>query len=206
MKRGWILEPLAAIAHVAMGQSPPSTTYNMTGEGLPFLQGKFEFGEVYPTPVRFCSKPLRVAEQDDILVSVRAPVGPVNLSPAKCCIGRGLAAVRGQPTRIDQLYLFYYLRSAQQEISALGQGSTFGAIGRRDVEGIEVPHPIDLREQRRVASILQRAHQLKAKRKDANLPAARLVQAVFLKMFGDPETNPKGWTTQPLGSVLREKL
>ena len=95
MKRGWILEPLAAIAHVAMGQSPPSTTYNMTGEGLPFLQGKFEFGEVYPTPVRFCSKPLRVAEQDDILVSVRAPVGPVNLSPAKCCIGRGLAAVRG---------------------------------------------------------------------------------------------------------------
>src|SRR2546428_539071 len=149
MRKGWILKPLAEVADVSMGQSPPSSTYNTTGEGLPFLQGKFEFGEVYPTPVKYCSKPIRIAEQDDILMSVRAPVGPVNLSPAKCCIGRGLSAIRGQSTRMDQLYLFYFLRSAEERISALGQGSTFVAIGRNDIERIEIPHPIDLSEQRR---------------------------------------------------------
>src|SRR5438445_6218664 len=82
------------IAQVIMGQSPPSSTYNDAGKGLPFLQGNADFGDMYPQPNTYTSGPIKVARKNDILVSVRAPVGKVNLSPFECCIGRGLSAVR----------------------------------------------------------------------------------------------------------------
>jgi len=77
-----------------MGQSPPSSSYNQNKKGLPFLQGKAEFGEIYPQPIKWCDKPIKVAEKNDILISVRAPVGDLNLADQKYCIGRGLAAIR----------------------------------------------------------------------------------------------------------------
>lgn len=98
------------IAEIIMGQSPPSTTYNKDGEGLPFLQGKMEFGEIYPIPAVFCSNPLKIAEQNDVLISVRAPVGDVNIAPYKLCIGRGLAAIRFNPNKADFRFYFYYLK------------------------------------------------------------------------------------------------
>jgi len=84
---------LSQIVDIVMGQSPSSTTYNMEGNGIPFFQGKAEFGKLYPRINKFCHSPLKVANRDDILISVRAPVGPTNLAPEKCCIGRGLAVV-----------------------------------------------------------------------------------------------------------------
>src|SRR5690242_4777439 len=99
-----------------MGQSPPSSTYNNDGKGLPFFQGKAEFGDIYPTAVKYCSKPARIAAPNDILMTVRAPVGPVNLSPSECCIGRGLVAIRGKKSKIDQMYLFYFLRSIESRL------------------------------------------------------------------------------------------
>src|SRR5213594_2561165 len=104
MKDGWVREPLRDVADIIMGQSPPSWTYNQEKNGLPFFQGKAEFGEIYPTVKKYCSKPARVAKRNDILMTVRAPVGPVNLSPSECCIGRGLAAIRGKESKIDQIY------------------------------------------------------------------------------------------------------
>ncbi len=77
------------IADLIMGQSPPSSTYNDKGIGLPFLQGNAEFGETYPTPILSCSQPIKIVEKNDILLSVRAPVGDVNITPSKSCIGRG---------------------------------------------------------------------------------------------------------------------
>jgi type I restriction enzyme S subunit len=77
-----------------MGQSPPSSSYNQNKKGLPFLQGKAEFGEIYPQPIKWCDKPIKVAEKNDILISVRAPVGDLNLADQKYCVGRGLAAIR----------------------------------------------------------------------------------------------------------------
>jgi hypothetical protein len=85
---------LGEVAEIFMGQSPPGSTYNNRGNGLPFFQGKAQFGEVFPVPDKWCSEPLRIAHKGDILVSVRAPVGPTNLAVEKCCIGRGLAAIR----------------------------------------------------------------------------------------------------------------
>jgi type I restriction enzyme S subunit len=205
MTDGWISEPLSEIADILMGQSPPSSTYNREGNGLPFFQGKAEFGEMYPTVVKYCSKPLRVAEPNDILMTVRAPVGPVNLSPSKCCIGRGLCAIRGKKHKIDQVYLFYYLRLIESKLSALGQGSTFAAIGRRDLEGIEVPHPTALDLQRRIASILQKAHTLRGKRDQANQLTNKIIQSVLLKMFGDPAENPNDWPVRKL-EELTERI
>ena len=79
---------------IIAGQSPESKYYNTEGIGIPFFQGKADFGEVYPTIRVYCSQPTKIAEKDDILLSVRAPVGPTNLSPGRVCIGRGLTAIR----------------------------------------------------------------------------------------------------------------
>ncbi len=84
----WEVVRLGEVGKIIMGQSPPSSTYNDKGIGLPFLQGKAEFGEIYPKPVKYCSKPLKVAQNGDILISVRAPVGDhVKISPPECSIG-----------------------------------------------------------------------------------------------------------------------
>ena len=78
----WVEAPLQDFCLIIQGQSPPGNTYNANAEGLPFFQGKAEFGELYPTPAKWCSAPSKVAERDDILISIRAPVGPTNLCPS----------------------------------------------------------------------------------------------------------------------------
>ena len=79
---------MGEVAEIIMGQSPPSSTYNERGEGLPFFQGKAEFGELYPTPIKYCTSPTRIAEAGDVLIPVRAPVGNINLAKEKSGIGR----------------------------------------------------------------------------------------------------------------------
>ena len=102
----WTLSTLNEVSDVILGQSPSSETYNMDGKGLPFYQGKAEFGDLYPTPVKWCSKPNKIAESGDILISVRAPVGPTNLCQEKSAIGRGLAALRPK-NDMPSKYLLY---------------------------------------------------------------------------------------------------
>jgi type I restriction enzyme S subunit len=124
----WLEARLDEVADVIQGQSPPGDTYNESGDGLPFLQGKAEFGDIYPVPRKWCSAPAKVALPDDVLISIRAPVGPTNLAPTACCIGRGLAAVRplgGVPSK----YVLYALRGSVDELTAQATGSTFDAIG-----------------------------------------------------------------------------
>jgi type I restriction enzyme S subunit len=126
----WPQKKLFEIAQVMMGQSPPGETYNARGEGLPFFQGKAEFGDVYPTPGKWCSEPLKIAEPGDILLSVRAPVGPTNIVHVKSCIGRGLAAIRANQGLILPSLLLYFFKAYEQSIAQLGVGSTFNAIGK----------------------------------------------------------------------------
>lgn len=99
---------LSDVAELVMGQSPPSESYNESGEGLPFYQGKTDFGATYPTPRIYCCDPKKIAEPGDILMSVRAPVGATNLSNSKACIGRGIAAIRAHG--IDRDFLYFYLK------------------------------------------------------------------------------------------------
>ena len=106
--------------------------------GLPFFQGKTNFGAKYPTPTTWCSEPKKIAKKNDILISVRAPVGPTNWAKEKCCIGRGLSAIR---TKINPEFVYYYLKFLEPNLSKSGTGSTFKAIGRDYLENLPVPVP-----------------------------------------------------------------
>lgn len=189
---------LPDVAEIIMGQSPPGDTYNEASVGMPFFQGKTEFGEVSPTPRKWCNAPKKIAEAGDILISVRAPVGPTNLASTQCCIGRGLAAIRANPEQLDPSYLRFALRHAEPRLASMGQGSTFAAIGRAELTKVEFPLPA-LVEQRRIVDILSRAEGIVKLRREAKKKAAELIPALFLDMFGDPATNPKGWPVSSLG-------
>ena len=118
---------LSECCTIIAGQSPESKYYNTTGEGLPFFQGKADFGEVYPTIRVYCSQPTKIAEKDDILLSVRAPVGPTNLAPTKVCIGRGLTAIRPSSILLTK-YLLLYFKRFELDFANQGTGTTFKAI------------------------------------------------------------------------------
>ena len=196
----WPRVRLDEIADIVMGQSPPGETYNDEGDGLPFFQGKADFGDQYPTPRKWCSAPTRVAEIGDILLSVRAPVGPTNVAREKSCIGRGLAAIRVNPACAEQTYLRFFFKYVEPILSLQGQGSTFAAIKRNEVVSLKVPLP-PLSEQRRIVEILDQAERLRRLRADAVAQAERILPALFIKMFGDPRTNPMGWPVKPLGEI-----
>ena len=133
---------------IIAGQSPESKYYNSKGEGLPFFQGKADFGALYPNIRIYCSQPTKIAEKDDILLSVRAPVGPTNLSPGKVCIGRGLTAIR-PGSSISLEYLLYFFRYYEAQLQKSGTGTTFKAITQNVIKNIEVPVP-SLDEQERI--------------------------------------------------------
>jgi type I restriction enzyme S subunit len=128
---------LKDITDIIMGQSPPSSTYNTNKVGLPFYQGKKEFGDLFPTPEKYCSEPKKIAESNDILISVRAPVGPTNICKEKSCIGRGLAAIRTKG-KIKKYYLFYYLKYFIFNLIEKSTGTTFNAISKDTLEGFKV--------------------------------------------------------------------
>ena len=132
---------LGEVAMVIAGQSPPGRSYNDEGDGVPFYQGKTEFGELFiGEPKKWTTDPRRFAESGDILMSVRAPVGPVNLAPQKLCIGRGLTAIRPSQDQIDKMYAFHILRSIESQITG-SSGAAFASINKREIEKIEVPLP-----------------------------------------------------------------
>jgi len=133
--------PLGDVAAVVSGQSPPGESYNETGKGIPFYQGKTEFGNVFiGQPTKWTTDPQRFADEGDILISVRAPVGPVNLANQRICIGRGLAAIRPTAGRLLTSYAFYVLRSQEDKITG-DAGAAFASINRADIEKIQIPLP-----------------------------------------------------------------
>lgn len=138
--KGWGVEPLSESFNITMGQSPPGTTYNENGEGMPFFQGRTDFGFRYPTERVYCTAPTRFAEAGDSLVSVRAPVGDINLAHAKCCIGRGVAAVRH---KTGSRSFTYYQMLSFKDIFALfeSEGTVFGSIAKTDFSSIECITP-----------------------------------------------------------------
>jgi len=138
LPEGWESMPLKEAVYIILGQSPSSATYNKEGEGLPFFQGKTEFGELYPTVRQWCTEPKKVAIKDDVLVSVRAPVGPTNLAPSECAIGRGLAALRPL-NGADPKYFLYLIRRYEDKLASLGTGTTFEAISGDTLKNFIVP-------------------------------------------------------------------
>ena len=144
---------------IIAGQSPESKYYNTEGDGLPFFQGKADFGELYPTVRVYCSQPTKIAEKDDILLSVRAPVGPTNLSPGRVCIGRGLTAIR--PSKeLNLKFLLFFFKYFEAQLQQQGTGTTFKAITQDVIKNLEVPIPPLTEQQRIVARIEELFSQL----------------------------------------------
>ena len=137
--RGWSVERLGDVCNLVMGQSPSSEFYNELGEGLPFHQGVTNYGERYPTHRMFCTVQTRVAEQGDILFSVRAPVGRINVANTKLIVGRGLSAIRHQNGH--QLFLFYQFTNKFKEEDTMGGGTIFKSVTKDDMKGIELLKP-----------------------------------------------------------------
>jgi type I restriction enzyme S subunit len=130
---GWEVRPLVDCFDLLMGQSPPGDTYNDSGDGLPFFQGRTDFGFRFPENRKYCSAPTRVAETGDTLVSVRAPVGDINCASERCCIGRGVAALRHKAGGTS--FTYYTAWSLQEELRQYeNTGTVFGAINKKQFE------------------------------------------------------------------------
>ena len=133
--------PLGKVAEVIAGQSPAGKSYNDTGIGAPFYQGKTEFGQLWiGEPTKWTTDPQRFAQEGDILMSVRAPVGPVNLATERICIGRGLSAIRPETNQLLTAYAFYVLRSLEGEITG-NTGAAFASINKDDIKKLKIPLP-----------------------------------------------------------------
>ena len=172
---------------IIAGQSPKSKYYNSNGDGLPFFQGKADFGELYPSIRVYCSQPTKIAEKDDILLSVRAPVGPTNLAPCKVCIGRGLTAIRPSEVLLTR-YVLLFFRYFEAQLASKGTGTTFKAITQDVVKNLEIPIPPLPEQERIVARIEELFSQLDAgvetlKKTKAKLAVYR--QAVLKEAFSD---------------------
>lgn len=195
----WEMVKLETIAEIIAGQSPDSIYYNKNGEGVPFFQGKADFGDDYPTVRYYCTVPTKMAKPLDILLSVRAPVGPTNICDKDACIGRGLAAIRCKKG-LDHKFLYFYLKSIEQKLAASGNGSTFSAITTSVIKEIEIPLP-PLSIQQRIAAILDKADALRRKDQALLKKYDALAQAIFINMFGDPIKNERGWEVRKLGQM-----
>ena len=137
---GWDVKALRECFNLIMGQSPPGSTYNEQGEGLPFFQGRSDFGFRYPANRKFCTAPTRMAQPGDTLVSVRAPVGDINMAWERCCIGRGVAALRHKSgTMSFSYYSTWTLQAVLREYEQTG--TVFGAINKSQFEGMQVIEP-----------------------------------------------------------------
>lgn len=142
---------------IIMGQSPESEFYNRDKNGLPFYQGKTDFGDTTPIPTVYCSKPKKIANPLDILISVRAPVGAVNIADSVCCIGRGIAAIRC--ANVDHVNLvYYYLKYIHKDIEALSSGATFGSIGMPELKSIKVPIMLNEKGLKSISKVLEKNH------------------------------------------------
>ena len=154
---GWRMVRLDAVAEAIMGQSPPGSTVVELDDdsdattGLPFIQGNAEFGRMFPTPSKWCVKPLKVAETDDVLFSVRAPVGDVNRADRSLGIGRGVAAIRFTGAHPD--FGWHAITHSRNKFERLAQGSTFEAIGGPEIRALPILLP-PLPEQRAIADVL----------------------------------------------------
>lgn len=153
------MKPLTAFCTLNMGQSPSSETYNEEQKGLPFFQGNADFGKVHPQVRIWCSSPVKVAAVGDILISVRAPIGAMNIADVPCCIGRGLAALSPNSDVCLPEYLYYALRSRVASLVAQGTGSTFKAIGKKVLEDTYIP-AYSLIEQQKISNALSETDQL----------------------------------------------
>ena len=211
----WTTAQLGSVANVQMGQSPDSTSYNKDKAGLPFFQGKAEFGKLHPVVRKWCSAPAKIAESGDILLSIRAPVGPTNVADVQCAIGRGLAAIRVLDG-INSSYLLQCLRSLAPQLAAKATGTTFPAVGGDVVRSLELPVAPEA-EQKRIAdkldTVLTRVDAVNARLARVAPLIKRFRQSVLAAAtsgrltedWRSANASTSDWDDAQIGDLLQEK-
>ena len=191
---------LKDVCTINMGQSPDSDSYNDNGEGVPFFQGNADFGERYPVTRKWCSAPTKMAAPEDILISVRAPIGAMNYAKEECCIGRGLAALTPDKTKVSPKFIFWLLKGKNAELNSKGTGSTFKAIGRKVLEETKVPD-IPLEKQLEHSETLEKIYAVFQHRKSELQMLDNLIKARFVEMFGDLMLNSYEWPVVKISDI-----
>jgi type I restriction enzyme S subunit len=205
VSKDWPLVRLGSCATVIAGQSPEGKYYNDTADGLPFYQGKKEFGPKYlGDPSVWTSVTTKIAQPGDIVMSVRAPVGPVNVVVQESCIGRGLAAIRAGHG-VDSEYLFNYLTSIQEDIGG-NAGTVFPSINKAQIESIEIPLP-PLDEQKRIVAKLDEALGDLDQVAENSKTALDQIDALWLSFLGQTfdvnrdSASRSGWNSGTIGQT-----
>lgn len=211
---GWSVEHFTDIARVIAGQSPPSETYNEKGDGLPFLQGNGDFSFKNPDACSWCSAPVKTAREGDTLISVRAPVGEVNLADREYAIGRGLAAVRAIGS--NSVFLYHALQRWRWCLQRVAQGTTFDAVTARHFGKLRVALPLEEIEQIAIARFLDAADTTLERTRLAVERARELKRAVLNRFFYEAlgetayadrprQKLPPGWSLMATNVLLAEE-
>lgn len=218
----WELYELKDKANITMGQSPRSEFYNNNREGIPFMQGRTTFGDKYHTIDTWCTDPKKYAKQNDVLISVRAPVGDVNIAITDLCIGRGLASLSMENRNNE--FLYYLLKNYTNLIMSKVSGTVFSSINKVSIETLRLPFPSD-EEQKDIAKILSDLDNKIELNKKINKRLEDMAQTIFKHWFVDFEFPneegkpykssggemieselgmiPKGWEVKELGDISR---
>ena len=149
----WEVKRLKYCIELIMGQSPESEHYNFEGDGIPFLQGNADFGKIHPIPKVWTRHANKICLKDDIFLSVRAPVGELNIADQSYGIGRGLCALR--PFAINRVFFYYLLIGLKEKLIKLATGSTFTAVSVEDISNLMLPNP-PIEEQKLIVELLEK--------------------------------------------------
>lgn len=181
MREGWVETTLGQVAEVIMGQSPPGSSYNTEGDGLPFLQGSAEFGPRHPQPVKWCRAPRKLAVPGDLLISVRAPVGDMNQADQRYAIGRGLAVIRGTEMASAE-FVALALEHAVGDMAARSSSGMFASITAGGLRELPLSVP-PVQEQRRIVDLIAMMDSAVEVARGAALAARALAIALRRRAF-----------------------
>ena len=174
---------LEQIAIITMGQSPSSETYNSNNQGIPFYQGSGEFTDKYVGKGMFCTVPTRIAKSGDVLMSVRAPVGTVNLTLRDCCIGRGLAAIRSKLSAEYNEFFLYAFRAMINEFASMGHGTTILAINKNELHSLMIPNASPV-EQKKFIFFAQQVDKSKSEIRQSMTTAKAMMKKIITENLG----------------------
>ena len=178
----------------------------VTPKDLSKLKSKFiSKTESKITQLGFDSCSTKLLPENSVLFSSRAPIGHVAINTIPMCTNQGFKSFVPKADLLDSQYLYYWLKANKEYLQDLGVGATFKEISKTVIANVEIPLP-PLAEQRRIASILDQADELRQKRQQAIEKLDQLLQATFIDIFGDPVSNPKGWDLKPVGEISESKL
>lgn len=192
------------VCELVMGQAPSGEAYNTDGKGWPLIAGAGDFGESTPQSTKFTTVATKLSRAGDIVLAIRASIGERVVADGEYCLGRGVAGLRPLET-LNSRFLWHWLSHISPQLTLKAKGATFKQVNKQDIGELPMSLP-PMAEQQRIAEVLDRAEALRAKRRAALAQLDALGQSIFLDLFGDPATNPKGWEMLHLQDVLSMPL